>query len=218
GMSVAGFDRQLLPGGASIRNERILDAVNRFWKQDISEVVNTGTNISRKIREDKIRGAFIFGENPSASEDYNAFVNNLEFLVVADMYMTETAQMADVFLPMSSYLESKGHLTNWAGVRQQTNPIGEPANGMSNIEMLRRLLEIEGLTPSFSGYEDLSQEMMSFIRQQGLEGRIDRSFPTADGKAHFVLYSDQVLATSAKIPAVLEIDARMTERMSMIEA
>ena len=218
GMMVAGFDRQLLPGGASIRNARILDAVNRFWKHDISEVVASGTNLPRKIREDKIRGAFIFGENPAASEDYNSFANNLEFLVVADMFMTETAQMADVFLPLSGYLESEGHLTNWAGIRQQTNPIGEPSNGMSNIEMLRRLLEMEGLEPSFKGYEDLSAEMMSFIRQQGHEGRIDRTFPTSDGKAHFMLYSDQVLPTSAKVPAVLEIDARMNERMTMIEA
>ncbi|MCB2203718.1 molybdopterin-dependent oxidoreductase [bacterium] len=218
GMSIAGFDRQMLPGGANIKNERILDAVNRFWKHDISKVLESGTNISRKIREDKIRAAFVLGENPSASEDYNAFINNLEFLVVADMYLTETAQMADVFLPMSSYLESKGHLTNWAGVRQQTNPIGEPANGMSNIELLRKLLEMEGLKPEFNGYEDLSQEMMSFIRQQGLEGRIDRTFPTDDGKAHFILYSDQVLATSAKIPHVLEIDARMAERTTLIEA
>jgi predicted molibdopterin-dependent oxidoreductase YjgC len=134
------------------------------------------------------------------------------------MFMTETAQMADVFLPLASYLEGEGHLTNWAGVRQQTNPIGEPATGMSNIEMLRKLLEIEGQTLSFKGYEDLSAEMMSFIRQQGLQGRIDRTFPTEDGKAHFVLYSDQVLPTSAKIPAVLEIDARINERLASIEA
>ncbi|PLX26119.1 MAG: hypothetical protein C0600_11225 [Ignavibacteria bacterium] len=218
GMSVAGFDRGLLPGGATIKNERILDAVNRFWKHDISKVVTSGTNIARKIREDKIRAAFVFGENPSASEEYNAFINNLEFLVVADMFMTETAQMADVFLPLANYLEGEGHLTNWAGERQKTNPIGESGTGMSNIDMLRKLLEIEGLTLSFEGYDDLSAELMSFIRQQGLEGRIDRTFPTTDGKAHFILYSDQVLPTSAKIPAVLEIDARMNERLSQIEA
>lgn len=218
GMSVAGFDRQLLPGGASIKNARILDAVNRFWQHDVSEVVTSGTNIARKIREDKIRAAFVFGENPSASEDYNAFINNLEFLVVADMFMTETAQMADVFLPLANYLEGEGHLTNWAGERQKTNPIGETGTGMSNIDMMRMLLEIEGLTPSFKSYEDLSAEMMSFIRQQGLEGRIDRTFPTTDGRAHFIMYSDQVLPTSAKIPAVLEIDARMNERLSQIEA
>jgi formate dehydrogenase major subunit len=218
GMTVAGFDRQLLPGGASIRNERILDAVNRFWKTDITDVVASGSNIVRKIREDKIRAAMIFGENPAASEDYNAFVNNLEFLVVADMYLTETAQAADVFLPMSSYLEGRGHFTNWAGMRQPTVPIGDPQNGMLNIHILRRLLEIEGLAPSFETHEQLSSEMMSFIRQQGSEGRIRQVFPTVDGKAHFILYSDQILATGARAPQVLEIDARMTERMSLIHA
>ena len=218
GMTVAGFDRRLLPGGASIRNERILDAVNRFWKTDITDVLATGTNLKRKIREDKIRAAMIFGENPAASEDYNGFVNNLEFLVVADLYLTETAQAADVFLPMSSYLESRGHFTNWAGMRQPTVPIGEPRNGLSNVQLIRRLLEVEGLTPSFETYEQLSTEMMSFIRQQGSEGRIRQVFPTPDGKAHFMLYSDQVMSTAARTQHVLEIDARMAERMTQIHA
>jgi formate dehydrogenase major subunit len=218
GMTLAGFDRVLLPGGASIHNSRILDAVNRFWKHDISDVVAGGTNLPRKIREDKIRAAVVLAENPAASEDYNGFINNLEFLVVADMFMTETAQAADVFLPLAAYWEGGGHFTNWAGKRQKSNAIGDPANGMSNIAILRRLLEMEGLTPSFDGDEELSAEMLSFIRQQGTEGRIGLSFPTDDGKAHFILYSDQVLPTSARIPAVLEVDARMNERLSLINA
>jgi hypothetical protein len=89
---------------------------------------------------------------------------------------------------------------------------------MSNIAILRRLLEMEGQTPSFTGYEDLSAELLSFIRQQGSEGHIDLSFPTSDGKAHFILFSSQVLPTSARIPAVLEVDARMNERLSLIHA
>jgi formate dehydrogenase major subunit len=218
GMRVAGFDRTLLPGGASIRNERILDAVNRFWKTDISDVLSASTNVRRLMREDRIRAAMIFGENPAVSDAYHEFVNNLEFLVVADMYLTETAQAADVFLPMSSYLESRGHFTNWAGVRQGTVPVGDPLNGMTNVAMLRRLLEIEGLAPSFEKYEQLSAEMMSFIRQHGSEGRIRQAFTTVDGKAHFTLYSNQILPTSARAAQVLEIDARMSERMSMIQA
>lgn len=218
GMSVAGFDRQLLPGGAGIGNARILDAVSRFWKQDVGEVVAGGTNLARKIREDKIRAAMIFGENPAASEDYNGFVNNLEFLVVADMFLTETAQAADVFLPLAAYWEGEGHFTNWAGQRQKTNVIGEPLAGMGNIAILRRLIEMEGLAPSFTGYEDLSAELMSFVRQQGTEGHIDLAFPTEDGKAHFILFSSQVLPTSARIPSVLETDARMNERLSLIHA
>jgi predicted molibdopterin-dependent oxidoreductase YjgC len=216
GMTVAGFDRQLLPGGAGISNTRILDAVNRFWKQDITEVVSGGTNLARKMREDKIRGAMIFGENPATAEEYNGFVNNLEFLVVADMFLTETAQAADVFLPLAAYWEGEGHFTNWAGERQKSNAIGEPLAGMGNIAILRRLLEMEGQTPTFSGYEDLSAELLSFVRQQGSEGHIDLSFPTSDGKAHFTLFSSQVLPTSARIPAVLEVDARMNERLSLI--
>jgi formate dehydrogenase major subunit len=218
GMAVAGFDRQLLPGGASIRNDRILDAVNRFWKHDVSAVVGGGGSLARKLREDKIRAAMIFGENPAASEDYNSFINNLEFLVVSDLFLTETAQAADVFLPLAAYWEGEGHFTNWAGQRQKTSAIGEPVTGMSNIAILQRLLESEGFAPPFGSIADLSSEILSFVRQQGTEGRIGLRFPTQDGKAHFLLYSDQVLATSARVPTVLETDARMNERLSLIDA
>ncbi|MDX9759849.1 MAG: molybdopterin-dependent oxidoreductase [Bacteroidota bacterium] len=218
GMQIAGFDRQLLPGGANIRNARILDAVSRHWKHDIAPVVAGGTNLSRALREDRIRGAFMFGENPAVAEEYHGFVNNLEFLVVADMFLTETAQAADVVLPLSAYWEGEGHFTNWAGARQKTHAIGEPLGGMATVEIFRRLLEMEGCIPSFDAAAEVSDELLAFIRQQGSEGRIDLAFPTADGKAHFVSYAAQVLPTGARVPSVLESDARMNERLSRIHA
>jgi anaerobic selenocysteine-containing dehydrogenase len=98
-MALAGFDRLLL-ARRSEHTQRTHPRCRRsFLEKDISDVVSGGTNLARKMREDKIRAALILGENPAASEDYNSFVNNLEFLVVADMFLTETAQAADVFLP-----------------------------------------------------------------------------------------------------------------------
>ena len=67
------------------------------------------------MRDDKIKAAFIFGENPAKDNEFNSFIDHLDFLVVCDMFKNETVQMADVYLPLSSYLESKGHFTNWAG-------------------------------------------------------------------------------------------------------
>lgn len=79
--------------------------------------------IGRKMREDKIRGAVIFGENLSAAPNYHAFTKNLEFPVVADQFLTETAPAADVFLPLSAYWETEGHFRNWAGMLQEASPI-----------------------------------------------------------------------------------------------
>ncbi len=219
GMRLAGFDSRLIPGGAAITHSRLLKEIGAMWRIDLDTLVNrAGGLLSRKIREDKIRAAIVLGENPAVEPELNPLFNNLEFLVVADMFMTETAQMADVFLPLSGYLESEGHLTNWSGLKQKTNPIGEPASGMNNCDLLKRIC---GLMEHHVGLENLDQlnsELEFLTRQFMPNGRIDGVFPTSDGKAHFALYSHQGLPTRAEITNVLEIDARMNARMKLIRA
>jgi predicted molibdopterin-dependent oxidoreductase YjgC len=176
---------------------------------------NSGGNISRKMCEDKIRAAFILGENPASAVDYNQFVQKLEFLVVADMYLTETAQSADVFLPLSSYLESEGHFTNWSGMRQEVTLIGIPANGMTTQAILKRLSSELGIILNLNGSQSITDELESFISTFAICERNNR-FATPDGKAHFTLYPAQVQATSANVPSVLEIDARISAQMKLV--
>ncbi len=219
GSQIAGFDNRLTPGGASIGNAKLLTEVGRVWRADLKGLIDhSGTNVNRKIREDKIRGAVIFGENPAAGPEYNSFVNNLEFLIVADLFLTETAQAADVFIPMASYLESQGHLTNWCGMKQDTNPIGDPANGMTNLDILRKLCELRGHHIAPANFDELASEIEFFSVQSGFAGRLNGSFLTADKRAHFVLYSEQAVPTPAETPLVLEIDSRIAARMKQIKA
>ncbi|MCP4684274.1 MAG: molybdopterin-dependent oxidoreductase [bacterium] len=217
GMRLAGFGDRFVPGGTTVKNESQLELVGSVWKTDVKALVaGDATGIPRKIREDKLRAAFIFGENPAASPELNSFVDNLEFKVVGDLFLTETAQMADVFLPLSSYLETSGHLTNWAGQRTQTNPIGSPPGGMTTSDIIRRIAaEIEAPIHLNTDGE-VADELNYFIRMHN-ENR-DGAFPTADGRAHFVPYSDRVDTVSATTPLVLELDVRTAARMKDIKA
>jgi formate dehydrogenase major subunit len=213
GMQIAGFDNKLLPGGVKSDHTAALQTISQKWKTDLSKSIDgSGTNIGRKIRRDKIRAAIILGENPAIAPEYNSFINNLEFLVVADMFLTETAQSADVFLPLSGYLETPGHLTNWSGMHQQTNPIGDPMNGLSTVEILMKLAAMSGYMMNYDKFEDITTEVNGFIQQFGIGGKFNGKFLTEDSKMHFMLYSDQVIATPAASPKVLEIDARMIAR------
>jgi formate dehydrogenase major subunit len=217
GMRSAGFDNQLLPGGALAQDGRLVGIASDVWKTNLPGLFEaSGTNLARKIREDAIRGAVIFGENPSVAPEYHHFINNLEFLVVADLFLTETAQAADVFLPLSGYMESGGHLTNWCGMRQATNPIGEPANGLRTLDIINKLIGLTGRTEIMEPTDGVYSELESLIRSSDSYHHINGSFPTSDGKAHFALYSDQMLSVSAHVPQVLEIDARMTAQMKLI--
>ena len=217
GMQSSGFDRHILPGGTTFDDPKGLKELSAVWQNDISSLFETsGMNLPRKIREDKIRGALIFGENPAVAEQFNNFVNHLDFLVVADMFNTETIKMADVFLPLSGYLETQGHLTNWDGKSQFTNPIGEPLNGMTNIDMIMKLSKLFGKEIHYNKFEEIASEL-NYLKEK-LSPSINGSFPTKDGKAHFVTYSSEISSISAKVPNVLEIDARIIARKKNIRA
>ena len=217
GMQLAGFDNKLLPGGVPVTNLQILEEVKKIWREDLSTVVKSGgTNISRKIREDKIRAALIFGENPAVAEEYNSFINNLEFLVVCDLFRTETVNSADVFLPLSSYLETKGHFTNWSGVHQALNPIGLPSTGMTTVDILKRLSFIMGHDVEYRSVDDISAEVNNLIFKTYPIGRLDGYFRTRDGKAHFMPYSEVVSTTPPSIPHVIPVESRLAERLKFI--
>jgi assimilatory nitrate reductase catalytic subunit len=201
-MQKAGFDAALLPGGYSIKNANAVKSVSSKWNSDLGKLLeNSGTNIGRKMQNDVIRSAFILGENPAAASEYNAFINNLEFLVVADMFMTETAQTADVFLPLSGYLETDGHLTNWCGMEQRTNPIGEPLNGCRTADLIAALSNLAGQKMVFKSIESVFEELGSFGNNESI-----------DRKIHFEVFPDHITEIAPFAPRVLEIDARMIAR------
>ncbi len=219
GTRLAGFDAKLLPGGGSIANSKLLAEISKVWRTDLAKLIErSGSNVARKLRQDKIRAALIIGENPAASPEFNSLINNLDFLVVADLFLTETAMAADVFIPLSSYLETEGHLTNWAGMRQVTTPIGEPANGFGTRQIIERLSDDMGHHVGLANFDELVSEIEFMMREANCEGRINGAFPTPDGKAHFVLYSDQIMPTRADQTQVIELDRRISDRMKLIRA
>jgi len=102
-------------------------------------------------------------------------------------------------------------------LEQRTNPIGAPAGGKSTFEIIQLLSELSGSVPITASVEAANEELHSLIKLTETTGRSRGEFPTQDGKAHFVLYSDQTMAVSAEVPQVLESDARMSSRMKLIQ-
>ncbi len=69
-----------------------------------------------KIEEGEIQAMFIMCSNPIISNPNANFVKKalkkLDFLVVADLFLSDTAKLADIVLPATSYLEDAGTMTN----------------------------------------------------------------------------------------------------------
>ena len=74
------------------------------------------TEIVASALQGGVRGMYMMGENPFLSDPninkVRKALSALEFLVVQDIFLTETAEFADVILPATSYLEKDGTYTN----------------------------------------------------------------------------------------------------------
>jgi len=94
------------------------------------------------------------------------WLNNLEFLLVADSFMTETAKMAHVVLPLNSFIESKGTITNDNNVVQAVTKVRNTVTGRENWYLLKDLLGME-----FT-FEELSNDANhEFKPDDCIEGR-----------------------------------------------
>ncbi|OQA46077.1 MAG: Formate dehydrogenase H [Chloroflexi bacterium ADurb.Bin325] len=93
----------------------------------------TVVEMMNAAEQGKVRAMYIFGENPMLSDpDINHVrhcLEALDFLVVQDIFMTETAQLADVVLPGASFAEKEGTFTNSERrvqpLRRALDPLGE---------------------------------------------------------------------------------------------
>ena len=112
----------------------------------------------------KIKGMYVEGENPAMSDPNSNHAReglaNLEHLIVQDLFMTETAYLADVILPASSYSEKTGTFTNTDRIvqlgRQAIDPPGDARQDLWIIQQIGRRL---GLDWNYNGPEDVFNEM-----------------------------------------------------------
>jgi formate dehydrogenase major subunit len=117
GASDAGLIPMVYPDYASVADPAIRGKFEGAWGVDLDQKPGkTVVEIAHAAEEGTLKGMYIMGENPFLSDPNvararDAFAN-LEFLVVQDIFLTETAEVADVVLPATSYFEKTGTYTN----------------------------------------------------------------------------------------------------------
>lgn len=121
-----------LPGYRSIENEEHREYIASIWginKEDIPRKGVSAFEMFKKIDEGEITGMLLMCSNPVVSNPNANFVKSalkkLKFLVAIDLFVSETAEYADLILPTSSYLEDEGTMTNLEGrviLREASRP------------------------------------------------------------------------------------------------
>ncbi|WP_077624024.1 molybdopterin oxidoreductase family protein [Sediminibacillus massiliensis] len=131
-----GQKSDLLPGYRKITNPEAVKAVSQVWGIDPEDMPQPGVSAYEmfELMEKKtIRGLYLLCSNPAVSAPNLNFVKKalkqLDFMVCADFYMSESAEFADVILPSVTWSEDEGTVTNLEGriikINKAQEPIGE---------------------------------------------------------------------------------------------
>ncbi len=124
-----GIAPHLLPGRQSITDDETCKRFGRRWGAKLSsEAGLSADEMLEAAIEGKLKALYVMKPDPATLIGKDA-LEKLDFLVVQDLFVTETAQLADVVLPAASFAEMEGTFTNLAGrvqrVRKALRPPGE---------------------------------------------------------------------------------------------
>jgi assimilatory nitrate reductase catalytic subunit len=158
-----------LPGYRLIENEEHRAYISSVWGVDKDELPRKGVSafeMFKKIDDGEITGMFLMCSNPVVSNPNAHFVKaalkKLKFLVAVDMFISETAKLADLILPASSYLEDEGTMTNLEGrvtLREASRPCpGEVKHDWEIICEIAKVLGKEEYFP-YKNAEDIFNEL-----------------------------------------------------------
>jgi formate dehydrogenase alpha subunit len=171
-------------GYQKVADEAVRRRMAAAWKvADLSE--KPGLKVTQMLpaaHDGRLKAMYIIGENPLVSDaDLNhaeKSLRNLEFLVVQDIFLTETARLADVVLPSACFAEKDGTFSNTERrvqrVRKAVEPPGEARDDwrilcdvatrmgvpMSYADSRQIMDELRTVTPSYAGisYDRIEQQ------------------------------------------------------------
>ena len=137
------------PGYQRVNMPGIKERYEKAWAVKLSDKIGlTASEMAKAAKEGSLKALYIMGENPVLSDpDVNHTIEafkKLDFLVVQDIFMTETAELADVVLPAACFAEKDGTFTNTERrvqrVRKAVEPPGEvKEDSWIIIELTKRL-------------------------------------------------------------------------------
>jgi predicted molibdopterin-dependent oxidoreductase YjgC len=160
-------------GYQKVIDPQIREKFSKAWGVELSDKVGlTVVEILNAAYEGEIKGLFVMAENPAMSDpDLNHAIEALkkvEFLVVSDIFMSETAELADVVLPGVSIAEKDGTITNTERrvqrIRKAVEPVGE---SKPEWQIICELAEEMGYNMSYNNPGEIMEEIAQLTPSYG---------------------------------------------------
>ena len=165
GASDAGMIPMVFPDYQPVGDTAARERLEALWQTPLSATPGlTVVEIMHAIHADQIRGMYILGENPAMSdpdlEHARSALAHLEHLVVQDIFVTETAQFADVVLPSYAWPEKDGSVTNTnRQVQRGRAALRAPGEAKPDWWITQQLARRMGLDWDYAGPEEIYAEM-----------------------------------------------------------
>ena len=141
GAADMGLYPDLLPGYQAVSNST---AFHQEWGSVAQSKGQTLPEMVESAKAGKLKALYVVGTNPIARFGIDPFAFSQSFVVVQDMFLTETATIADVVLPAANAYEKSGTFTNTCGDLQIVKKAGEVTGTKSDFEMIVRIADAMG--------------------------------------------------------------------------
>jgi formate dehydrogenase major subunit len=214
GASDAGLIPMMFPNYQRVTNKAAHDWFENFWGCELDKQNGyTVVEIMRQalVSDDdphKVHGMYILGENPAMSDpDLNHArhaLASLSHLVVQDIFMTETAWLADVVLPASAWPEKTGSVSNTDRMLQLgRQALDAPGDARPDLWIIQQIAKRMGLHWAYAGesdgvagvFEEMRQAMQASIggvswERLQREGSVTYPCVSADDPGQPILFAD----------------------------
>ncbi len=205
------------PGYQKVDSPDIQRKFEEAWGTSLSSSIGLpASEMTTAMIDGKMKGMYIYGENPALSDPNTHHAvkgfESLEFLVVQDIFGTETTDLADVVLPSASFAEKTGTFTCSERRIQKVRPaIDSPGDARGDLEIISEIYcrmseqpfvgvdpeaiftEIASLWPGVAGinYERLEENSLQWPcpseDHPGTPYLFKEMFPREGGKAQFTV-------------------------------
>ncbi len=183
----------MYPGYQRVNIPAIKQKFEALWKTTLSDKEGlTAPDMLSAAEKGSLKALYIMGENPVLSDPNMTHtvkaLKALDFLVVQDIFMTETAELAHVVLPGASFAEKVGTFTNTERrVQRVRRAVNSPGHAMKDSLIIMELSKRMGCEMNYSHTVEIFREMskawpalagMSYARLE--DGGIQWPCPTSD--------------------------------------
>jgi formate dehydrogenase major subunit len=168
GASDAGLIPMMLPDYQHVSDKTVRARFEKAWTLPAGTLDDkpglTVVEVMHAIKQGGIRGMYVMGENPAMSDpDANharEALAALDHLVVQDIFLTETAYLADVILPASAFPEKTGSFTNTDRLVQMgRQAIDPPGDAKQDLWIIQQLAQRLGLDWRYGHVSEVFDEM-----------------------------------------------------------